>query len=109
MKTPPTHSQSNGLVERIIQIANKTVGMWDKGKETFDTFMARFILNFRSIPHFGKSQSPSQLVGCQICCPITCKYPYSISCLVCSYIACTKGRRYINRTNMKQQGAYLKK
>ncbi len=75
VKTPPMHPQSNGLAERMVQTFKKAVIMWEKGKETFNTFMARFLLNYRSIPHFGRSQSPSQLMGRQIRSPITFKLP----------------------------------
>ena len=49
------HLQSNSLAERMVQTIRKSVAMCNKGKKTFDTH-DRFVLNFKSIPHFGKSQ-----------------------------------------------------
>ena len=75
MKTPPMHPQSNSLAEHMVQTLKKTATVWDKSKELFDTFLARFLLNYRSIPHVGRSQSPSHLMGRQIRNPLTFKYP----------------------------------
>ena len=68
------HPQSNGVAECMVQTIKKAAAIWDRSKETFHSFISRFLLNFRSIPHFGKSGSPSQLMERQIRNPITFKY-----------------------------------
>ena len=69
------HLQSNGLAECMVQTLKRTAIVWDKSMQHFDTFLARFLLNYRSIRHLGKNQSPSQLMGRQIRNPFTFTYP----------------------------------
>ena len=71
MKTLPMHPQLDGLAECMVQMLKKTASMWD----SFILSLLVFLLNYRCIPHLGKSQSLSQLMGCQIQNPLTFKNP----------------------------------
>ena len=61
-KTPPYHLQSNWIVERMA----RTVKMGLKAFEPFRDLFTKSFDIYRSIPHAGKVQSPSALIGRQI-------------------------------------------
>ncbi|PAA86570.1 hypothetical protein BOX15_Mlig030946g1 [Macrostomum lignano] len=74
IKTPPLHPQSNGIAERMVQSIKKASLGWDR-RETYESFLARLLLNYRCIPHAGRPHSPSELMGRQLRNPITMRTP----------------------------------
>ena len=75
LKTPPRHPQSNGIAERMVQSIKKASQAWNPGSESYDSFLFRLLLNYRCIPHAGRTQSPAQLMGRQLRNPVTMRTP----------------------------------
>ncbi|PAA93146.1 hypothetical protein BOX15_Mlig023152g1 [Macrostomum lignano] len=78
IKTPPRHPQSNGLAERMVQSIKRASAAWDQS-ESYESFLSRVLLNYRCVPHAGRQQSPSQLMGRQLRNPITMRTPIGAS------------------------------
>ena len=73
-KTPPYHSQSNGLVERMAQTVKMGLKACFQQKEKIEVFLTRLLLSYRTIPHTGRLESPSTLMGRQIRALLTMSY-----------------------------------
>jgi len=71
LKTPPYHPQSNGAAERMVQTIKRGLKAFNKERSTFEAYMARLLLAYRSVPHAGRAQSPSAMMGRQLRSPIT--------------------------------------
>ena len=70
IKTPPHHPQSNGLAERMVQTIKHGLKAFNKNTSNFGSYLARLLLSYRSIPHAGRTSSPSALMGRQIRSPM---------------------------------------
>ena len=74
-KTPPYHPQSNGLAERMVQtFKNGTESMFSAKRKKIEVFLLRLLLSYRTIPHAGRLESPSALMGRQIRAQLTMSY-----------------------------------
>lgn len=73
-KTPPYHPQSNGTAERMVQTVKKGIKACLQQKEEIDAFLPRLLLSYRTIPHAGRPESPSALMGRQLRSPLTMSY-----------------------------------
>ena len=71
-KTPTYHAQLNGLVERMVQTVKMGLKACSQQKEK--VFLPRLLLSCRTIPHSGRLESPSTLMGRQIKAPLTMLY-----------------------------------
>ena len=71
MKTPPYHPQSNGLAERMVQTVKRGLRAFNKSAGSFASYLARLLLSYRTIPHAGRSDSPSALMGRQLRSPLS--------------------------------------
>ena len=60
LSTAPYHSQSNGLVERMVKAFKNGIKKSSKG--TVDLKIARFFFHYRVMPHSTTGMSPSELV-----------------------------------------------
>ena len=73
-RPPPYHPQSNGIAERMVQ----TVKMGFKASSPFDqnieAYITNLLLNYRTVPHVDRKQSPSALMCRQIRAPITMSF-----------------------------------
>ena len=65
------HPQSNGLVERMVQTVKKETKSTFSGKRKKEVFLPRMLLSNRTIPHAGRLENPSALIGKQIRAPQT--------------------------------------
>ena len=79
LKTPPRHPQSNGIAERMVQSIKKASMAWNPASEGYDSFLFRLLLNYRCIPHAGRTQSPAQMMGRQLRNPVTMRTPIAAS------------------------------
>ena len=73
-KTPPYHPQSNGIAERMVQTVKMGLKAFSSFQENIEAYLPRLLLSYRSIPHAGRKQSPSELMGRQIRAPITMSF-----------------------------------
>ena len=71
VKTPPYHPQSNGLAERMVQTVKRGLKAFTGNGSTFVSYLSRLLLSYRSVPHAGRPQSPSALMGRQLRSPMT--------------------------------------
>ena len=73
-QTLPYHSQSNGLVERMVQTIKMRLKASSQQKDKIEVFLPRLLLSYFTIPHAGRLESPSALMGRQIRAPLTILY-----------------------------------
>ena len=75
MKTPPYSPTSNGIAERMVQTVKMGLKAYsaDKGVD-FDSYLARLLLSYRTIPHAGRKNSPSAMMGRQLRSPLTMSF-----------------------------------
>ena len=71
-KTPPYHPQSNEIAERMVQTIKTEIKACSQKKEK--NFLLRLLLSYRTIPHAGRLESPSVLIGRQIRAQLTMSY-----------------------------------
>ena len=95
-KTPPYHPQSNGLAERMMQTVKSGLKTCSQQKEKIEVFLPRLFLRYRTIPHTGRLESPSALMGRQIRALLTMTYSTNKKNVVQKEkrIKCWKGRIY---------------
>ena len=74
LKTPPYHPESNGAAERMVQTVKRGIRAFDKTRSSFCAYLAKLLLSYRTIPHAGRSGSPSALMGRQLRSPLTTKF-----------------------------------
>ena len=74
IKTPPYHPASNGIAERMVQTIKRGIKAFLPNSGTFDAFLAKLLLSYRSIPHGERNKSPSALMGRQLRCPLTMSF-----------------------------------
>ena len=65
-KTPTYHSQSNGLMERMVQNIKTRLKACSQQKEKKEIFLPRLLLSYHTILHTRRLESPSALMGRQI-------------------------------------------
>ena len=73
-KTPPYHPQSNGIAERMVRTVKMGLKAFELYRDTIETYLLKLLISYRSIPHAGKVQSPSALMGRHIRTPITLSF-----------------------------------
>ena len=73
-KTPPHHPQSNGLAKRIMWTVKMGLKACSQQNERIQVFLPSVFLSYRAIPHVGRLESPSSLMGRQIRAPLTMSY-----------------------------------
>ena len=73
-KTPPYHPQSNGIAERMVRTVKNGLKACSQHREKIDIFLPRLLLSYRTIPHAGRLESPSALMGRQIRAPLTMSF-----------------------------------
>ena len=73
-KTPLYHPQSNGPTERMVSTVKMGLKAFIKGRSSFESCLSRLLFSYRSIPHAGKTVSPSAMMGRQIRSPITMSF-----------------------------------
>ena len=71
MKTPPYHPPSNGAAERMVQTIKRGLKSFVPSLGTFDAYLQRLLLSYRTIPHGKRNQSPYELMGRQLRSPLT--------------------------------------
>ena len=71
VKSPPYHPQSNGATERMVQTVKRGLKAFNKERSSFEAYVARLLLSYRTVPHAGRLQSPSALMGRQLRSPLT--------------------------------------
>jgi len=74
LKTPPYHPQSNGLAERMVATVKLGLKAYSPNLGTIDAYLSRMLLSYRSIPHGGRTSSPSAMMGRQIRSPMTMSF-----------------------------------
>ena len=72
-KIPPYHPQSNGLEEKTVIMGLKILSK-KKKIDFFCLFLLGLLLSYRTIPHAGRLESPSTLMGRRIRTPLTMSY-----------------------------------
>ena len=72
-KTTPYHPQSIGLTETMVQTVKTGLKAWSQQREKI-VFLSRLVLCYHTIPHIGRLEIPSALMGRQISAPITMSY-----------------------------------
>ena len=77
-KTLPYHPQSNGLAERMVQTVKMGLKACFQQKEKIEVFLPKLLLSYRTIPHAGKLESQSDLMGRQIRAPLTMSYSKNV-------------------------------
>ena len=70
----PYHPQSNGLVERMVQTIKTELKACSQQKEKIEVFLPRLLLSYHTIPHAGRLESSSALMGGQIRALLTMLY-----------------------------------
>ena len=64
-KIPAHRSESKGLAERMVQTVKIGLKAFDHARDDIDSYLPR-LLRYRSIPHAGRVDSPSAMMGKQI-------------------------------------------
>ena len=65
-KVPEYHPEFNGLAERMVQIVKMGLKAFVHARDDVDNYLSRLLMSNRSIPHAGRVQSPSAMMGRQI-------------------------------------------
>nr|XP_047142341.1 uncharacterized protein K02A2.6-like [Hydra vulgaris] len=73
-KTPPYHPQSNGAAERIVETVKMGLRAYSPDKGLLCGYLSRMLLSYRTIPHAGRSRSPSEMMGRQLRSPLTMSF-----------------------------------
>ena len=73
-KTSPYHPQLNGLAERMVQTIKMGLNACFQHKEKMEVFLPRLLLSYYTIPHAGRLESPSALMGRKIRALLTVLY-----------------------------------
>ena len=58
----PKHPASNGFAERYVRTFKETMKMMGNGKESLDTNLSRFLLNYRTTPHVTTGKTLGELL-----------------------------------------------
>ena len=74
LKTPPYNPTSNGLAERMVQTVKLGLKAFNAESVDFDSYLARLLLSYRTVPHAGRQRSPSALMGRQLRSPLTMSF-----------------------------------
>ena len=69
LKTLPYHPQSSRVAERMVQTVKRGLKAYNGRTTTFESYLAKLLLSYRSIPHAGRPGSLSALMGRQLCSP----------------------------------------
>ena len=73
-RTPLYQPQSNGNAERMVRTVKMGLKAFEPYRDSIETYLPKFLMSYRSIPHAGKVQSPSALMGRQIRTSITMSF-----------------------------------
>ncbi|XP_012562604.1 uncharacterized protein LOC105847529 [Hydra vulgaris] len=73
-KTPPYHPQSNGLAGRMVGTVKMGMKAYSTDKGILIAYLNRILLSYKTIPHAGKSRSPSEMMGRQLRSPLTMSF-----------------------------------
>ena len=71
LKTPPYHPQSNRVAEHMVQMVKRGLKAYNGRMTTYELYLVKLLLSYRSIPHAGRPGSPSALMGRQMRRPLT--------------------------------------
>ena len=62
----PYHPQSNEAAERMVKTIRMGLKAYSPDKGLLSGYLSRILLSNRTIPHAGKSRSPSEMMGSQL-------------------------------------------
>lgn len=63
VQSPQYHPQSNGCVERMVQMVKRVMGLWTVGKGTFQEYLQKVLLTYRTSRCVGnRNKTPAELV-----------------------------------------------
>ena len=79
IKMPPYHPESNGIAEQMVQTVKHGLRAFSIGRSSFDAFLSRLLLSYRTIPHAGRGQSPSAMMGRQLWSLLTSAFETDVS------------------------------
>ena len=73
-KERPYHPQSNGAAERMVETVKMGLKAYSPDKGSLCGYLSRMLLSYRTLPHAGRSRSPSEMMGRQLRSPLTMSF-----------------------------------